>query len=222
MHTPKCTYGGTVASNFGRRSEINLGHLTSFAPDPDPFLLRATAGGVCRARGGSRAHSVERRQASRDLRHDGLLGTLGATAELAGNGAIVPDQLGSGISVGGVVCAVGLGAPRTARGRIHRGGRDSLGPRLAGRQLFDRHLQNRRALSAFAVGGTPALASHAAAGPEGTGAGGRQRAAFCVQRHVEALLASHRGPGRAGFARAGSVPYHEPFESGGGSGAPRL
>jgi transposase len=46
-------------------------------------------------------------------------------------------------------------------------------------------------LPALAVGGTPALASYAAAGAEGTGAGTRKRAAFCVQRHVEALLRSH-------------------------------
>src|ERR1035437_1937025 len=65
-----------------------------------------------------------------------------------------------------------------------------------------------RGQPALAVGGTPAIASHAAAGPEGTRAGSRTRAAFCVQRHVEALLASHRGPGWAAFARAGSVPYH--------------
>src|ERR1017187_2606506 len=62
---------------------------------------------MCRAWDRSRAHSVERRQASRDMRHDGLLGTLGATGELAGNGASVPDQLGSRISVGGMVCAMG-------------------------------------------------------------------------------------------------------------------
>src|ERR1019366_7720393 len=88
-------------------------------------------------------------------------------------------------------------------------------------KLFNRHLPKRRALPALAGGGPPALASHAAAGPEGTGAGGRQRAAFCVQSHVEALLESHRSRGRSGFARAGPIPYHEPFESGGGSGAPR-
>src|SRR5665647_532005 len=185
-----------------------------------PCSAHATRRGGCRARSRSRAHSVERWEASRDLRHDGVLSTLGATAELAGNGANVPDQLGSGVSVGGMVCRVGLGAPGTARGRIHRGGRDSLGTRLAGRQLSDRHLPNRRALPALAVGGTAALASHAAAGPEGTGAGGCQRAAICVQRHVEALLASHHGPGGSGIARAGPIPYHEPFESGGGSGAP--
>ena len=50
---------------------------------------------MCRARGRSRTHSVERRQASHDLRHDGVLGALGATAELAGNGARLPDQLGA-------------------------------------------------------------------------------------------------------------------------------
>src|ERR1039458_1637764 len=119
-----------------------------------------------------------------------------------------------------MVCRVGSGAPGTARGRIHWRGRNSLGTRLEGRQLLDCDLPNRRRMPSFAVGGTSAFASHAAAGPEGTGAGGCQRAAFCVQRHVEALLESHCGPGWPGVARAGSIPYHQPFESGGGSGAP--
>src|SRR5262249_31970175 len=34
-------------------------------------------------------------------------------------------------------------------------------------------------------------------------------------------LASDRGSGRSSFARAGPFPYHEPFESGGRSGAAR-
>jgi hypothetical protein len=33
---------------------------------------------------------------------------MGATVELAGNGANVPDPLGSGGSVAGMVCRVGL------------------------------------------------------------------------------------------------------------------
>src|SRR5271157_6435615 len=105
---------------------------------------------------------MERWKASRDMRHDGVPGALGATVELAGNGANVPDQLGSGVPVGGMVCRVGLGASGTERGRVHWGGRDSLGTRLARRQLSDRHLPNRHALPALAVGGPPALASHAA------------------------------------------------------------
>jgi hypothetical protein len=44
--------------------------------NPDPFLLRTTASEACRAQGCSRAHSVERRQSSSDMRHDGVLGTL--------------------------------------------------------------------------------------------------------------------------------------------------
>jgi hypothetical protein len=36
-------------------------------------------------------------------------------------------------------------------------------------------------LPALAVGGTPSLASHATAGPEGLGAGGSKRTAVCVQ-----------------------------------------
>src|SRR5580704_14062344 len=75
-------------------------------------------------------------------------------------------------------------------------------------------------MPAFAVGRSPALANHPASRPEGTGAGGRQRAVFCMQRHVETLPASHRGPGWSGFARAGSVSYHQPFEPGSGPGAP--
>src|SRR5450759_4619693 len=66
---------------------------------------------MSRAWGGRRAHPVERWQASDDLRHDGLSGPLGPTAELAGNGAGVSDQLGIGVSVGGMDCAVGLGPP---------------------------------------------------------------------------------------------------------------
>jgi len=37
---------------------------------------------------------------------------------------------------------------------------------------------------------------------------------------ISSPFASHRGPGGSGFARAGSVSYHQPFEPGGGSGAP--
>jgi hypothetical protein len=152
------------------------------------LLLRATASGVCPTWNRSRAHSVERRQASGHLRHDGILSTLGTSAELAGNGARLPDQLGSGLSVGGMVCRVGLGTPPTARGRSHRRRRDSLGTRSEGRQLLDGDLPNRRRMPSLAVGGTAAFAGHPAAGPEGTRAGGRPRAAFRVQRHVEALL----------------------------------
>src|SRR6516225_2656927 len=34
-------------------------------------------------------------------------------------------------------------------------------------------------------------------------------------------FASNRRPGRPSFTRVGSVPYHQPSESGGGSGTPR-
>jgi len=50
------------------------------------------------------------------------------------------------------------------------GGTRFMGTRLARRQLSDRHLPNRHAFRRFAVGGPPALASHAAAGAEGIGA----------------------------------------------------
>src|SRR5215467_574282 len=117
-----------------------------------------------------------------------------------------------------MVCGVGLAAPATARGRIPRGRRDSLGTRLTGRQLLDGHLSNRRWVSTFAVGGQAALASQPASRSESTRAGGGERFAVCVQRYVEALPASHRGPGGSGFTRAGPVSYHQPSEPGGGSG----
>src|SRR5215813_14371749 len=61
---------------------------------------------------------------------------------------------------------------------------------------------------------------HPAARAESTRAGGGPRAAFRVQRYVEALPAGDRGPGGPGPARARSLPYYQPFESGGRSGAP--
>lgn len=45
----------------------------------------------------------------------------GATPELAGNGARVPDRLGNRLSLGGMVCRVGLGTPPTARSGSHGG-----------------------------------------------------------------------------------------------------
>src|ERR1035437_6376470 len=169
--------------------------------NPDPFLLRTPTSGVCRARGCSRAHSLERWEASRDLRHDGVLSALGATAELAGNGANVPDQLGSRVSIGGMVCAMGLGAPGTARGRSHRGGRDSLGTRLAGGQLSDRHLPDRHAVPTLAMGGTAALASHAAAGAEGPG-GQKQESSTAAQAYALAPPTPRQSGARASPAKA--------------------
>jgi len=184
--------------------------------NPHLFLLRAAARGMRRARGGSGAHFLERGEASGDLHDDGIPGALGAATELAGHGAGISGELGGGLPVGGMVRGVGLGASPTGRGGIHRGGRDSLGTRLAGRQLPNGHLPDRRAPPALAVGGA-AFAGHATAAAESTGAGGRPRPAVCVQRHVETLSRSHRGPGQPAFARAGSFPHHAPSQRSGGS-----
>src|ERR1035441_3995555 len=174
-----------------------------------------------RAWGGGGAHSLEPRQTSGDLRHDGIPSPLGAAAELARDGAGISNQLGIGVSLGGVVGAVGPDPPQIARDGIAGRGRDSLGPRFAGRQLPDGHLSDRRALPAIALGRATTVAGHAAAGPARFGARGWVRAAFRVQRHVEALPASHRDRSRASAARVGSFPYHHAFEPGGGSGPPR-
>src|ERR1035437_3130001 len=122
---------------------VGNSHLVSLCPATGPVRRAWSRGGT---------DPVERRQAPRDLRHDGLPGPLGPAAELAGDGTHLPDQLGVGLPFGGMVCAMGLGAPATVRDPGTRRGRDSLGPRVAGRQLPDRDLSNRRALPPPPVG----------------------------------------------------------------------
>jgi Transposase len=66
------------------------------------------------SRGGAPGACNRRRgQASLHPGHDVLSGTLGAAAELARNGPLLPNQLGSGLPLGAVVCAVGAGTPQT-------------------------------------------------------------------------------------------------------------
>ncbi len=193
--------------------------LESGGGNPHVLLLPAAAGGVWRARGDHRTHSVERGQAPGDVRHDGVLGAVGAATELAGDSAGVWDQLGGGVSLGGMASGVGLGPPGVARGGVDRRGRDSLGPWFASEQLPDRDLPDRRALPAPAVGGKTAVSGDTAARAEGTGSGGGERIALCVQRHVDALPESAGGRGRASVAGVGPFPHYDAFESGGGSGA---
>ena len=67
------------------------------------------------ARGGGRAHSLEPRQAADYHGDDGILGPLGAAFVVAGDGPVLPDQLGGGLPFGGVVRAVGFGASASWR-----------------------------------------------------------------------------------------------------------
>jgi len=102
---------------------------------PTHFLLRSTPRGWCRAWGIVEHIPWEQRQAPCDLRHDGILSTLGASAELAGNGARLPDSWKRYIGRWNGLCS---GAWRTANcaGRIYRRGRNSLGTRLEGGTTF--------------------------------------------------------------------------------------
>src|SRR5947208_11307746 len=77
------------------------GAVRAFVGHPHLFPLPTAASGVHRARGRGRAHPLEPREAPGDLRHDGILGTLGAKTELARNSAGLPNQLGSRVSLGG-------------------------------------------------------------------------------------------------------------------------
>jgi hypothetical protein len=81
-------------------------------------------------------------------------------------------------------------------------------------------LPDRCTLPTFAVGWAAAFAGHAAAGTGGAGAGGRPRAAFCVQRHAKPYLLVIAAEARTGFAHSGPLPHNGPPESGGGRGAP--
>src|SRR6516225_1520509 len=95
--------------------------------DQDVVSLRAASGGMCRAWGRRRVPAVERGEAFSDHGDDGLFGPLGATAELARDGRGLSDQLGGGLSVGGMVGAVGPGAPRAAGGGVAGYRRDQWG-----------------------------------------------------------------------------------------------
>ena len=53
---------------------------------------------------------------------------VGAATVVAGDGAGLPHQLGMRLSLGGMVCGLGLGPPAAGRRPCDRGGRDSLGP----------------------------------------------------------------------------------------------
>jgi len=57
---------------------------------------------------------------------------VGAATVVAGDGAGLPHQLGMRLSLGGVVRAMGSGAPQARRHRVYWGGRDSLGQEQAG------------------------------------------------------------------------------------------
>ena len=126
-------------------------------------------------------------QTSDHLRHDGIPARWARRLSRRET-ARRPNQLGGGVSVGGMVCTVGPGSPPTMRCGIDRGGRDSLGTRAKGRQLLDRRLSNRHMQCRVALGRPAAFPSHVAAGPEVPGAESRQRAAFCVQRHGKPYL----------------------------------
>jgi hypothetical protein len=76
------------------------------------FPLRSPAGQLSRSRRGGRAHSLERRQASVLHGNDGFPGAMGAALVLARDFPGVPHQLGSGVSVGPMVCGVGAGQPQ--------------------------------------------------------------------------------------------------------------
>src|ERR1039458_7670211 len=174
---------------------------------------------VCRNGAGSLCPSGESPHISTTRRGGG--GGAGAAAELAGDRGGVWDELGGGVSLGGMVGGVGFGPPGVTGGGVAGRGRDSLGPRFAREQLPDRDLPDRPVLPAPAVGRETAVPGDAATGAEGAGAGGGERIALCLQRQVESLFASDRGPSRASLAGTGPFPYHDAFESGGGSGAAR-
>src|SRR5664279_5169705 len=93
--------------------------------------------------GGGGAYSLESRQAAGDHSDDGVSGPLGPTAFLARDGTGVSDQLGGGLSFGGMVCGLGFGASEAPRSPVHRGGRDPLGPGQKSGPISDGDLSNR-------------------------------------------------------------------------------
>lgn len=68
------------------------------------------------------------------------------------------------------------------------------------------------------MGGQAADQSHLAPGLGGLGGAGRARIAFCLYRHVAALLDGDRSQSEPSVACAGSLSHHLAFESGAGPG----
>src|SRR5438876_1670857 len=101
------------------------------------YFLRATASELSGARCGGRAYSLERWQAAGHPHHDVLSVPLGAAAVVARDGAGLSNQLGMRLSLGGVVCSMGLGASEAGKRSLSRRGRDSLGQEQAGGQFPD-------------------------------------------------------------------------------------
>jgi len=154
--------------------------ICSAVGNPHPFPVRAAAGGMRRAWSGGGTDTVEWRQASGHAGDDGVLGALGAAAELAGNGPGVPDQLGSGVPLGGMVCPVGLGAAATAAGVVDRHWRNPLGTREAGGPVSHRDLSDRQSLPTTVMGRAATDAGHTAARLAGLGVRGGEGVAVCV------------------------------------------
>ena len=86
--------------------------LRAAVGNPDVLSLFISEGGVCGAWNHCRACAVERWQATGDVSHDVLSGDMGSTPVVAGDGPGVSNQLGVGVSVGGMVCRMG---PETSK-----------------------------------------------------------------------------------------------------------
>src|ERR1039457_5286307 len=84
--------------------------------DCDVVSVCASAGEVRDAWDSGGAYSLESWQAAGDHGDDGVSGPVGPAAFLARDGAGISDQLGGGLSVGGMVCRLGFGASEAPRG----------------------------------------------------------------------------------------------------------
>jgi hypothetical protein len=83
--------------------------------DTDLLCLCAALGPMWRARGGGGTHSLELGNTSSDNGDDGVSCPMGAAAKLERDGQGLRNQLGVGLSFGGVACGVWLATPPTER-----------------------------------------------------------------------------------------------------------
>ena len=86
--------------------------------DSELLSLCPPAGGMSGARDCGRGDSLEPRQTAGDPDDDGIFSPLDTAAELEGNGADLPNQLGKCLSLGGVVRGVGFSASPVGRSTL--------------------------------------------------------------------------------------------------------
>jgi len=154
-----------------------------------PFFLYAARGWSAPSRGGRRARSLERWQATGDPGHD-VLSVPRARGGCRGRDGPRPSRpVGMRLSLGGVVFVQwGLAHRKLEEVRSIRGGRDSLGQSKRADNFLYGDLPDRHPLPPLLWWANDAPKPPCGRGLAALGTEVVQGLRFCVQRHVAACI----------------------------------